>query len=126
LKPYIQIRVIEQVVILDIRRQEKIMGKREIDPWTDKKKFFLAVILRKFYIIVIHEQGNISVGLVTDFQLRVHIEVGSVIEAAIGGLKNVIKDPARVTFKGGRCSVPVVFLSRKKTSIITYGIEVVR
>jgi hypothetical protein len=103
LKPDVHVRVIEQVVILKIGRQEKIMRKSKIDPWTDKKQLFLAVILRKLHIIII--QRNISIGLIPNFQLGVYIEVCSVIEAAIGRLKNVIKDPARVTFESGGRSI---------------------
>jgi hypothetical protein len=73
LKPGIEIYIVEQLVILNIRREKQLIRKRQINPRADQEQLRAAVRIREFQVVVIEPQGNISIRLVPDIELPVHI-----------------------------------------------------
>ena len=54
LEPGVQIHIIQQVVILKIRGQEKFVGESKIDAGADQEQLLLAIVVGELHIVIIN------------------------------------------------------------------------
>src|SRR5690606_36469375 len=65
LEAHVQVHVIQQIVVLDIRGYKKFVRESKIDSWAREEELFLSIVIRQLKIIIVELERYVSVWLVT-------------------------------------------------------------